>query len=393
MGRAPEPHERETELVQVRRQPGRVEILGHHPRTRSERRLDPRLGVQPRLDGPLREQAGGEHHGGVRGVRAARDRGDHDRTVADDAVVERDRLLGPRFHGLLEIDPDLRVPALLEEPTDLGRVGVGLEPVAERLDERAPHARERDAILWPLRSGDRGFDRGEVELEDLGEHGLRVAVAAKQTLLLRVALDEVDPVAATRELQVAQRLAVDGPERGGGTVLRAHVRQRGAIGELEGRTTVPEELDEPPDDAVLAEHLGEREDQVGAVVPAGRCSVTRTPTTSGVGRNIGWPSIAASASIPPTPHPRTPSPFTIVVGIRPDERVRERHAVLHHDHPPEVLEVHLMADPRAGRDHAMPSKACCAHRSNAYRSPLRRYSHSMFASYASGERNRSTCTE
>ena len=28
---------------------------------------------------------------------------------------------------------------------------------------------------------------------------------------------------------------------------------------------------------------------------------------------IGWPSIAASASMPPTPHPTTPSPFTIVV--------------------------------------------------------------------------------
>ncbi len=28
---------------------------------------------------------------------------------------------------------------------------------------------------------------------------------------------------------------------------------------------------------------------------------------------IGWPSIAASASMPPTPQPSTPSPLTIVV--------------------------------------------------------------------------------
>lgn len=27
----------------------------------------------------------------------------------------------------------------------------------------------------------------------------------------------------------------------------------------------------------------------------------------------GWPSIAASASMPPTPHPSTPSPLIIVV--------------------------------------------------------------------------------
>ncbi len=28
---------------------------------------------------------------------------------------------------------------------------------------------------------------------------------------------------------------------------------------------------------------------------------------------MGWPSIAASASMPPTPHATTPSPLTIVV--------------------------------------------------------------------------------
>ncbi len=29
--------------------------------------------------------------------------------------------------------------------------------------------------------------------------------------------------------------------------------------------------------------------------------------------DTGWPSIAASASMPPTPQPTTPSPLTIVV--------------------------------------------------------------------------------
>src|SRR4029450_11541715 len=104
----------------------------------------------------------------------------------------------------------------------------------------------------------RGLDRGEVELEDLGEGGLGFPVTAEQALLLRVTLDEVDPVAATRELQVAKRLPVDRPESGRGTGLRAHVRERGAIRELEGRAAVPEELDEPPDDAVVSEDLGGR---------------------------------------------------------------------------------------------------------------------------------------
>ena len=60
--------------------------------------------------------------------------------MTNGAVVERDRLLGPRLHRLVGIDRDLRFPALLEEAADVGLVGVGLEPVAERLDERTPHA-------------------------------------------------------------------------------------------------------------------------------------------------------------------------------------------------------------------------------------------------------------
>ena len=35
--------------------------------------------------------------------------------------------------------------------------------------------------------------------------------------------------------------------------------------------------------------------------------------TSGINIEIAWPSMAASASIPPTPQPTTPRPLTIVV--------------------------------------------------------------------------------
>ena len=50
-----------------------------------------------------------------------------------------------------------------------------------------------------------------------------------------------------------------------------------------------------------------------AVVPAGISPWRRKPSTWGISIDTGWPSIAASASIPPTPHPSTPSPLTIVV--------------------------------------------------------------------------------
>ena len=50
-----------------------------------------------------------------------------------------------------------------------------------------------------------------------------------------------------------------------------------------------------------------------AVVPSRSRPLSRKPTTCGTSIESGSPSIAASASIPPTPQPSTPSPLTIVV--------------------------------------------------------------------------------
>jgi hypothetical protein len=50
-----------------------------------------------------------------------------------------------------------------------------------------------------------------------------------------------------------------------------------------------------------------------AVDPSGSTPVRRNPTTCGMSIDTGWPSMAASASMPPTPQPSTPRPLTIVV--------------------------------------------------------------------------------
>ena len=52
-----------------------------------------------------------------------------------------------------------------------------------------------------------------------------------------------------------------------------------------------------------------------AVAPSGMRPVSLKPITSGISMAIGWPSIAASASMPPTPQPSTPMPFTMVVWL------------------------------------------------------------------------------
>ena len=50
-----------------------------------------------------------------------------------------------------------------------------------------------------------------------------------------------------------------------------------------------------------------------AVAPSGIRPVSLKPTTCGISIDDGWPSIAASASMPPTPQPSTPMPLIIVV--------------------------------------------------------------------------------
>ncbi len=58
-----------------------------------------------------------------------------------------------------------------------------------------------------------------------------------------------------------------------------------------------------------------------AVAPSGMLPVSSKPTTFGTSIEIGWPSIAASASMPPTPQPSTPRPLIIVVWLSVPTRV------------------------------------------------------------------------
>ena len=64
-------------------------------------------------------------------------------------------------------------------------------------------------------------------------------------------------------LQVAEGLVVDREDRGGGAELGAHVADRGAVGQRHRADALAVELDELADHAVLAQHLGDREHDVG----------------------------------------------------------------------------------------------------------------------------------
>ena len=148
--------------------------------------------------------------------------------------------------GALEVD---------EVVVDLGVVGEVALEVALGLGQD-------DAVLRALRSGDRRDDGGEVEFEVLAEDRLLVGVVPER-LQLGVGLDERDLLlAAAGEAQVVEGDVVDREHGGGRAELGAHVADGGAVGEGHGGDAGAVELDELADDAVLAQHVGDREHDI-----------------------------------------------------------------------------------------------------------------------------------
>ena len=132
---------------------------------------------------------------------------------------------------------------------------------------------ERDAVLRALRAGDRGHDRGEVELELLREARLGGRVVP-EALLLGVLLHQRQLLlGAAGELEVVDGLLVDREDRDGGAELGAHVADGGAVGQRQRRDAVAVELDELADHTVLAQHLGDGEHQVGRGRALGQVAV------------------------------------------------------------------------------------------------------------------------
>ena len=114
----------------------------------------------------------------------------------------------------------------------------------------------------------------------------------------------------------------------------------------------------------------------------------------------GCPSIAASASMPPTPHPSTPSPFTIVVCESVPTSV-SGYAITRPSAPGSVVNTTRARCSRftwwqipiPGGTAEKFRNAVCPHFKNAYLSRFRWYSSAAFMSYACAVPNSSTCTE
>ncbi len=85
-GGAGETDDAETQLFQLRQQPGCFQIQLHRLGARGQRSLDPRLAHQPTRIGVARQQTGGDDVARIAGVGAAGDRGDDHRAVGHQAL-------------------------------------------------------------------------------------------------------------------------------------------------------------------------------------------------------------------------------------------------------------------------------------------------------------------
>jgi hypothetical protein len=173
-----------------------------------------------------------------------------------------------------------------------------------------------------------------------------------EALLLRVRLDERDLLLGPPgEAQVAQGLRVDGEDRAGRPVLRGHVPDRGAVGQRHRTDPRPVELDELPDHAVLAQHLRDRQNEVGCgrslrhVAVEAEADHARDEHRHRLTEHRGLGLDAANA---PTEHAEPVDHRRVRVG--PDQRVGIGRAVASEDDTGQVFNVDLVDDPRAGWD-------------------------------------------
>ena len=226
-----------------------------------------------------------------------------------------------------------------------------------RMSSSAPRKADLDsgeahAVLRALRAGERRDDLAQVELERL-RVGLLLGVGVvPQALRAGVGLDDLDLLlAATRELEVAQRLLVDREDRARRAELRAHVADRRAVGQRQVRDARAVELDELAHDAVLAQALGDRQDEVGGGRALGQLAAELEADHARDQhrhRLAEHRRLGLDAADAPAEHADAVDHRRVAVGT--DERVRIEHAVLLEDHAREVLEVDLMDDADVRRD-------------------------------------------
>ena len=172
-----------------------------------------------------------------------------------------------------------------------------------------------DAAFGTLRAGHRRHDGRRGRARAVGEDRIGRAGVAPHALRLGIGLDERDAVfGAAGHGEVADGLGIDREEAAGRAIFRAPCCRwwRGRPASCWTRPG-PKNSTNLPTTPFLRSIWVTVSTRSVAVTPSLSLPVRRKPMTSGSSMETGWPSMAASASMPPTPQPSTPRPLIMVV--------------------------------------------------------------------------------
>ena len=156
-------------------------------------------------------------------------------------------------------------------------------------------------------------------------------------------------------LEIVQCLAIHREETHGGPILRRHVRDRRPIGQPQGLESVAKELHEPSHHAVLAQHLGHDQYEIGGRGALRQAAGELHPHHLGQLHEIRLPQhhrLGLDAAHAPTHHAHAVDHRGVGVGAHQRIRICHRLAVtpLQQNDTGEVLQVHLVDDAGAGRN-------------------------------------------
>ena len=194
----------EADGVEVFLKASGVQVFRHDLASGGQRGFHPRLAGQAKCAGLAGDKARTDHHIGVRGVGARRDRGNHHLARGHRVAFALDG----DFHALR-----------------------ALEGAFHFLGKRGFRIGQRQEVLRALGARDGGHDGAHVEMQGRGVDRV-IGPIAPHAVGLGVSLNQRDPrLIAAGVLQVADGFGINREEATGGAVFGGHVGDGGAVGE------------------------------------------------------------------------------------------------------------------------------------------------------------------
>ena len=173
-------------MIQIRRQPGSLVVVGDHFGAGRKGGFDPGLGHQAFFHGFLGHQTGRHHHARVGGVGARGDCGNHHGAIF--------QAIGFAFPTVFSFAHQIGI-AHRHATTALALKAAfffigGFELQAQEVIEGLTHVRQRHAVLRALWPGQAGLHGAHVEGQGVGEHRFLTRLAP-QALRFAIGFDQL----------------------------------------------------------------------------------------------------------------------------------------------------------------------------------------------------------